>query len=153
MHQRSEKIYSIAGKEFGEDEGKIIVLIKALYGLKSLGVAWHSYFASMLRDLGFMSCYADPDVWMRAAIKTINDLYYEYIFVYVDDLLQLSAKPMELIKALQEKPYDLKLEDVGPPKLYLGAKIGEFTIPARDIKTWCLSSELYLNKAISLIKE
>jgi hypothetical protein len=63
---------------------------------------------------------------MRAAVKTNNDLYYEYVFVYVDDLLHVSAQ-------LQGKPYDLRLKDVGLPKLYLGAKIGEFPIPESNI--------------------
>jgi hypothetical protein len=43
-----EKVYYIAGKEFGEDEGKVIVIIRAFYGIKSSGAACHSYFASML---------------------------------------------------------------------------------------------------------
>jgi hypothetical protein len=60
---------------------------------------------------------------------------------------------MEFMKALQEKLYDLRLNDVEPTKLCIGAKIGEFTIPGGNIKTWYLSTELYLNKAISVIEE
>jgi hypothetical protein len=45
-----EKVYSIAGPEFGEDEGCTLVIVRALYGLKSSGAAWRSHFAGSLRD-------------------------------------------------------------------------------------------------------
>jgi hypothetical protein len=34
-----------------------------------------------LKDLGFTSCLADPDVWFRAAKKPDGYEYYEYILV------------------------------------------------------------------------
>ena len=34
-----EKIYCIAGPEFGADEGKTAIIVRALYGLKSSGAA------------------------------------------------------------------------------------------------------------------
>ena len=51
-----ERVYAIAGPEFGDaDEGKIAVIVQALYGLKSSGgAAWQAHFASTLRDIGFI---------------------------------------------------------------------------------------------------
>ena len=66
----SEKVYGIAGIEFGDNDvvGKICVIVRALYGLKSSGAAWRSHFANDLCDMGFQSSLAsNPDVWMRAA--------------------------------------------------------------------------------------
>jgi hypothetical protein len=37
----SEKVYIIAGPEFGEQEGHIIIISRALYGLQSSGARWH----------------------------------------------------------------------------------------------------------------
>ena len=37
----NEKLYTIAGPEFGEKEGHIFVINKALYGLKTSGKRWH----------------------------------------------------------------------------------------------------------------
>jgi hypothetical protein len=37
----TEKVYIIAGPKFGEREGHILVLSKALYGLQSSGARWH----------------------------------------------------------------------------------------------------------------
>jgi hypothetical protein len=81
----SEKVYTITGSEFGEEEGRIAIIVRALYGLKSSGAAWHAFFAQSLTDLGFISCKSDPDVWRRRSIKSDNTPYYEYILVYVDD--------------------------------------------------------------------
>jgi hypothetical protein len=32
--------------------------------------------AASLRDAGFVSCKADPDVWMKAAVKPNGDKYW-----------------------------------------------------------------------------
>jgi Reverse transcriptase (RNA-dependent DNA polymerase) len=52
----SEKVYTITGAEFGEEAGQVAVIVRALYGLKSSGAAWHAFFAQSLCDLGFTSC-------------------------------------------------------------------------------------------------
>lgn len=40
-----ERIRFIGGRECGEDQGKVCVLVRALYGLKSSSNAWRSFFA------------------------------------------------------------------------------------------------------------
>ena len=45
--------------------------------------------------LDFKSCLADPDVWMRPAIKSDGNTYYEYILLYVDDALVVSEHTMK----------------------------------------------------------
>jgi hypothetical protein len=37
--------------------------------------------------MGFEPTKSDPDVWYRAASKPDGFQYYEYILVYVDDML------------------------------------------------------------------
>lgn len=64
-----EKVYSTAGKEFGSHAGEPIIIVRALYGLKSSGAAWWSHLAMTLTSLGYTSCLADPDVWFRGATK------------------------------------------------------------------------------------
>ena len=66
----AEKLYSYAGIEFGEeDQGKLMIISRALYGLKSSGAAYQAHFAQTLTDLGFISCLADADVWRKEASK------------------------------------------------------------------------------------
>jgi Reverse transcriptase (RNA-dependent DNA polymerase) len=48
-----EKLYIIAGPEFGELQNHILVIEKALYGLRSLGKRWHERFADCLKEEGF----------------------------------------------------------------------------------------------------
>lgn len=64
---------------------------------------------------------------MRAACKPNGYEYYEYILVYVDDLLVVSHAP-ELIMETIRKAYRLK-EEPAPPTTYLGATVKPWSIP------------------------
>ena len=57
-----EKIWTRAGPEFGSNEGKIIIVVRALYGLRFSGAAFRSLLAEVLHDLGYVPSKADPDV-------------------------------------------------------------------------------------------
>jgi Reverse transcriptase (RNA-dependent DNA polymerase) len=61
----TEKVYILAGHKFGEREGHILVISKALYGLRSSRARWHERFANCIRELGFFPFKAEPDIWMR----------------------------------------------------------------------------------------
>ena len=51
-----EKLVIIAGPEFKELEGHVLVIQKALYGLPSSGLRWHQRFTQVLKELGFKPC-------------------------------------------------------------------------------------------------
>src|SRR5210317_1377256 len=80
-----EKVYTIAGPEFGPLQGQVLVITKALYGLKTSGAMWHQKLSENLRDMGFRPCQADYDFWIRPIGKK-----FDYIAVIVDDLLIFS---------------------------------------------------------------
>lgn len=148
----TEKLYTTAGKEFGnEDVGKLMIIRRALYGLKSSGAAYRAHFAATLSDLGFTSCKADPDVWMRPGTKSDGSTHYEYILTYVDDCLVVSHDPQIIIDSLQNE-YKYRLKDVGPPVRYLGAQIGKYEFSNGEY-AWYMSAELYLKQAINEIEE
>ena len=46
-----EKIYIVAGPEFQELEGYILIFLKALYGLKSSGKRWAEVIHGILSDM------------------------------------------------------------------------------------------------------
>jgi hypothetical protein len=77
----SEKVYIIAGPEFGGFEGHVLIRSKELYGMRSSGASWHKRIAGCMREHDFFSCKSEPDIWMP---KQVN--HYEYFAVYVDDL-------------------------------------------------------------------
>jgi hypothetical protein len=95
-----EKVYAVAGKDFGNRAGKTILIICILYGLKSAGVAWRTHFAMSLTSSGYKSCLSDPDIWLRDAIDNNNMLYYEYLVAFVDDILCLSKDPTKTRKGI-----------------------------------------------------
>ena len=43
-----EKVAAVVGPEFGKYEGCIVIIEKALYGLKSSGAAWHAHLSEKL---------------------------------------------------------------------------------------------------------
>ena len=53
---------------------------------------WRAHSASMMTDMSFTPCQADPDVWMQPAVKPDDTKYYEYVLIYVDDILVISHR-------------------------------------------------------------
>jgi hypothetical protein len=72
----TKKIWTRLGKDFGMDCGKKAVIVRALYGLKSAGASFRNYLADYMREMGYQSCKADPDVhtsfatWMTCCVFT-----------------------------------------------------------------------------------
>ena len=97
-----EKIYTIAGPEFRvvapELEGCVLLIVRALYGLKSSSAAWRNEFAGKLKEMGFVPTKGDNDVYLRPMVKGTGERYYELVLVYVDDILVISHDPEPVMK-------------------------------------------------------
>jgi hypothetical protein len=65
-------VYIIAGAEFGDLEGHILVIFKALYGLWSSGLRCHKRYTDCLRDMKFTPSKAEPDIWSLENIFPIT---------------------------------------------------------------------------------
>ena len=128
----------------------MLVIRKALYGLKSSGAAFRAFLAEKLDDIGFKSSIADPDVWMRPASKSSGEEYYEYILCYVDDILCISNEPL---RAMNEIKSTLKFKNdkVEEPEFYLGASLKRKKLNGKSI--WTMSSMDYLKAAIDNVEE
>ena len=111
----SEKVCFVAGAEFGPLAGHTLIIQKAQYGLKSSGKCWHDRLHDVLRSMGFVPSRAEEDIWMRDC----GD-HYEYIGVYVDDLIIASKNPQGIIDELEAKPHAFKLKGTGQVKFHLG---------------------------------
>ena len=48
-----EKIWFEGGTKCGEDKGKVLIVVRALYGLKSAGSSWQAALKQVLKDLDF----------------------------------------------------------------------------------------------------
>jgi hypothetical protein len=150
----SEKVHTVCGLEFGQAyHGRVAIITCALYGLKSSGAAWRNTLAGTLGDLGFKATLVDPDVWIRPAVKSSGQHYFEYIFVYVDDLLVLSEHPNRIIQGVGQS-YCIKEGSVKRPTSYLGAQIKEHRLPENPSKVvWSMSAEKYLKEAIRVVEQ
>jgi hypothetical protein len=69
--------------------------------LKSAGAAFRALLAETLHDMGYRPTRADPDVWLRPAVKADGFEYYELVLCYVDDVLSMSANPKTTLRGLQ----------------------------------------------------
>ena len=58
-----EKLYIVAGPEFQQLEGYILIFLKALYGLKFSGKRWAEVIHGILRNMKFTPSKADPCIW------------------------------------------------------------------------------------------
>ena len=133
-----EKVYVIAGPEFGDREGHVLLIHKALYGLKSSGLRWHERFSDVLRSMNFFLSKAENDIWMR----DMGD-HYEYIAVYVDDLALASKNPQAIVDVLTKK-HNFKLKGTGPISFHLGC---DFFRDSED--TLCYAPRKYIEKMIA----
>jgi hypothetical protein len=112
-----EKVFVIAGEEFGKDAGKRMIIDRSLYGLKSSSARFHEHLSIRLRQMGYRPSKADPDLWY----KKVGE-HYEYVARFVDDVISFSKDPMAIMKDL-EKHYIMK--GVGKPQYYLGGDVVE----------------------------
>ena len=111
-----EKLYIVAGPEFEELEGHILVIYKALYGLKSSDLRWSQKIHDIMLYMGFSPSKADPCVWLRKAKCATK---YEYVAIYVDHLLIACDCASDFIHTLKRK-HNLKIKELGPLKYHLG---------------------------------
>ena len=58
-----EKIWSIAGPEFGSEEGSLMIVNMTLYVLKSPGAVFIAKLAGVLHDLSYVPSKAYPNIW------------------------------------------------------------------------------------------
>eukprot|EP00957_Ditylum_brightwellii_P122119 9313214-Ditylum_brightwellii.AAC.1 len=73
--------------EYSEDQGKVLVIVRALYRLRSAGASWMAALAELLFSLGYKSTKTDPDVWICPAGTEFGIDYYEKFCIYVDNIV------------------------------------------------------------------
>ena len=146
-----EKIWTVAGQELGTECGAIFLVTRALYGLKSAGAAWRSFFAQALTMLGFRSTCRDSDVYIRVQTKPDGTDYYEMLLVYINDILMLSYDTNPIMDGFSAQ-FCLKKDSLGPPKQYLGGTIKIHT-NGEGAESWAISSNEYMKAAAAEVVE
>ena len=138
-----EKVYSRAGPEFGDCHDSIMVLAKALYGLRSSSRAFCGHFADFLHSLGFCSTCYDHDVWMRMHEDGTG---YDYICTHMDDFKIVAHDPNHWLTQFSGV---FLLKSTGPPSYYLGNDY--MWSPTHN--AWVLGCSTYIKECICCLEE
>ena len=91
--------------------------------------------------MGFKPSKADSGIWMWE-----KDGYYEYVAVYVDDLLITSRDPQVIIDWLEKKNL-FKLKGTGPISFHLGCNFFQ-----DNDGTLYIGPKSYINRMAALYK-
>ncbi|KAL7475001.1 hypothetical protein ACHAW6_000937 [Cyclotella cf. meneghiniana] len=89
-------------------------------GFKSSGAAFRMHMAGCLCEMGFLLCPVDPDLWLKEQTDWKGNHYYAYILCYMYDLLVMLMDKIDSF-------LPLKPESIGPPEMYLAAKLKKKT--------------------------
>ena len=118
----TEKVWTILGPKFGADQGKKVLIVRALYGIKSDGTDLRSHLCICMKGLGYTPCLADPDLWYKAEVIPNDGFeYYSYILCYVDNILVIHHDSLSILKRI-DSYFKLKAASIGDPDIYLEPK-------------------------------
>ena len=95
----------------------MLIIYKALYGLRLSGKLFKQLLQECLRELGFKPSLAESTIYTRKC-PTAN--HYEYIATYVDDLCMIMKDPQSLLEKLMAPPYNFRLKGPGELAFHLG---------------------------------
>ncbi len=138
----TEKVYIIAGDEFGSDKGKPLLIDRGLYGLCTSSARFHKHLAAKLHKMDYCHSYADADMW----VKDCGGSHYEYLATYGDYILSFSRDPLEVINTIK-KEYILK--GIGTPEYYLGGDVDYLDDPwTKDDITFGFSARTYIKNVV-----
>ena len=137
-----EEIHSVAGPEFGDREGAILVINKALYGLRTSSRAYRETFAAFMRTIGFEPSRYDRDVWIR--LREDKD-GYDYVCTHVDDFKVVAKDPQRWVNAIAGA---FQLKCAGAPDYYLGMN---YSFDAEQ-KCWLTGTKTYVNECIARVE-
>jgi hypothetical protein len=145
-----KKCWFKAGTECGSDRDKVMVITRALYGLKSFAKAWRTFFSKSLDKMNYKSCIADPGVYMKAECTKDGHEYWSYMLVYIDDCLLIHHDPNPVMEELESR-YALKKDSYGCPDRYLGTNACKYQLEdGREY--WCMHPGDYVKMSCKLVK-
>ena len=92
---------------------------------KTSGKDLRNHLRSCMQFLNFTSCPADPDVWMRPAIKSDGFKCYDYVLLNLDDALVASENAESILRNELGRYFELKEESIPPQIITWEAKSGQ----------------------------
>jgi hypothetical protein len=79
-------------------------------------------------------------------------MYYEYVLLYVDDVLVISDNAEAVLRDEIGSAFELKEESIGPPGLYLGGRIQSVELDD-GTKCWGYGSSQYVQNSVKNVED
>ena len=114
-----ETIYMQQPEGFVEDNSKVCLLKKSLYGLKQSPRQWYRRFDDFLLKTGFVRSNYDSCVYMMKKDEKV----ILYLLLYVDDILIASSDKHEIQQLKVKLNGEFEMKDLGNAKKILGMDI------------------------------
>ncbi len=103
-------------------------------------------------QLGFSSSRADPDVWLWLSKQSTGEEYYEYVLLYVNNVLVIPENAGTVLQKEIGQCFVLREESIGPLSQYLAGKLCEFTL-VNGTKAWAFGSCQYIQAAVCNVED
>ena len=100
------------------EEGKVMRLLKCLYGLKQSPRQWNQLIDAVLKQLGFTRLKSDFGIYVKGEGDDAV-----YIALYVDDLFLVGKKLGRIQEVKDGLSSQFKMKDLGEAKFLLGIEI------------------------------
>lgn len=118
-----------------DEQGKVLRLNKALYGLRRSPILWQRKFSGELKKLGFEEVPQEPCIVLRNGV---------ICFFFVDDIVFAYKKDRkdEILEVVRQLSKTFTIEILGESRWFLGMHI----IRSRATKSMWLSQKAYIEK-------
>ena len=95
-------------------KGSVVIIVRALYGLRTSSERWPVHLADTFRGFNFKPTRYDNNVWIR---QSEDGNSYDYICIHVDNFMAVGKRAQRIMDEIKSV-YTVKAE--GPPDYYLG---------------------------------
>lgn len=114
LHAKVDKPFFMRAPQFADiGPGKVLLVIKSLYGIHQAPHLWNQELDQYLRKIGFMATSVEPCMYFMKDHEVL-------LIVTVDDFL-VSARNLKEIRRIKARLAEkFELKDLGPAKHYLG---------------------------------
>ena len=95
--------YALLWVNIWDNQGKMVLILKYLYRMKSAKVYFYNNIADCMKYIGYTPCLEDPDLWMNPMVMPFDGTpYYTYLFCYVDDIHRISHDLLSVLQRLEK---------------------------------------------------
>ena len=143
----TEKIWTVLGREVGEDYDMKAIVVRSLCGMKSAGAAFRNHLADCIHHMELLPCPDDPDLWVNPMIRPEDGFkYYAYVLKYVYDVMVIHHDAESELRRI-DYYFKLNTSSIGNPNIYLVAKLKKIK-PENRVWAWANRPSIYVKESV-----